>query len=380
MAPECSGEEDTPSGYCAASCPAMSNELLEKCLHSIIVGGRKIEYALAGEEEGEPVLLFYPMGASRSMAALFDWPAKRVGARLICLNRPGMGQATPSQEGNVRHHVESHCKDIVACMDHLGYDRVRVLFLCAGAPFALAFRARHPERTKGRLVGCSAWVSPTDCPNARLLYRISAGLPTNILTTLAGTFANSTRSCQSDVFSSMTSMTSSLPSSMPNISNISNSSMLSSLDDTEAKKLLIEQTSEETSQDDIAFLMACCGPLASGFSQETGGEGADAATLVHSAAAWGVDYGQLGCALVLLHGEDDTTVPIECADWTQKQIPGTIVRRVPGAQHGETMLLGISAALRILLPRRAVDAKVRNPDGPAVTSLPVMHPDPCAEL
>jgi len=148
----------------------MDKSFVEKCLHSIEANGRHIEYAVSGEEMGEAVLLFYPLGASRSIVAVFHGPAKRVGVRLICINRPGMG------------------------LDHLGIQRVRLLFLCAGAPFALGFQARYPHRSHGRLVGCSSWVSPSDCPSAKFMYQVGAGLPSGILASLADAMAGWRRS------------------------------------------------------------------------------------------------------------------------------------------------------------------------------------------
>ncbi|CAE7237750.1 ycgS, partial [Symbiodinium sp. KB8] len=163
-------------------------------------------------ESAEPVLLFYPLGACRFLAAVFATPARRAGARLICLNRPGMGKASAARTGNVSDHIAAHCQDAVKCLDHLGYERARVLFLCAGAPFALAFQARYPTRTFGRLVGCSAWVSPLDCPRAKLMYRLSASLPSTMLATLADAVAGWTRAVPSSTaFSSLP--TSSMPSS-----------------------------------------------------------------------------------------------------------------------------------------------------------------------
>ncbi|CAE7425444.1 ycgS [Symbiodinium sp. CCMP2592] len=309
------------------------------------VEGRQIEYALVGEEGAEPVLLFYPLGACRFLAAVFATPARRAGARLICLNRPGMGKASPAQTGNVSDHIAAHCQDAVKCLDHLGYERARVLFLCAGAPFALAFQARYPARTFGRLVGCSAWVSPLDCPRAKLMYRLSASLPSTMLATLADAVAGWTRAVPSSTaFSSLPT------SSMPN----STSSMTQSFQGPQA--VLLEKNAPEDSQADLALLIDCCATLANKFGQETGGEGADAATLVESSSAWGVDYSSLDCSLVLLHGDEDTTVPVECIEWLQEKIPQTIVHRIPGAQHGDTMLLGISAALRLLMPQKALPA------------------------
>lgn len=344
------------------------------CLHTIVANDRTIEFTLSGEESGEPVLLFYPMGASRSLGILFDHPARRLGARIICVNRPGMGKTTPAPEGTASSHLEAHCQDTVACLNHLEYPKARMLFLCAGAPFALVFRARYPDRTRGRLVGCSAWVSPTDCPAARLVYRLSAGLPTAVLSAVAGTFANSCNSMQSANLAESLPFASSLVKSFPLCSPLlRSSSLLDSLTREEAE-MLIQQSPDE-SKADVEFLFACCTPLASTIGQETGGEGADAAVLVEGAQAWGIDYKKLGCSVVLLHGEDDTTVPVECVDWMQAQVPGLVVHRVPGAQHGETMLLGISAALRILVPRRQQPtpvASVQTRDVGATKAVPAM--------
>lgn len=136
--------------------------------------------------------------------------------------------------------------------------------------------------------------------------------------------------------------------------------------------VLLEKNAPEDSQADLAFLIDCCATLVNKFGQETGGEGADAATLVESSSAWGVDYSSLACSLVLLHGDEDTTVPVECIEWLQEKIPQTIVHRIPGAQHGDAMILGISAALRLLMPRhRAVTSE--SPAGVDPEPQPPLH-------
>mmetsp|Transcript_39523 Transcript_39523/g.85322 ORF Transcript_39523/g.85322 Transcript_39523/m.85322 type:complete len:334 (+) Transcript_39523:50-1051(+) len=314
----------------------MEKSFVEKCLHSIEVNGRHIEYAVSGEETGEPVLLFYPLGASRSIVAVFHGPATRVGVRLICINRPGMGQASPTHVGS---HIEVHCQDVVSCLDHLGIHRVRLLFLCAGAPFALGFQARYPHRSHGRLVGCSSWVSPSDCPSAKFMYQVGAGLPSSLLASLADAMVGWTRSMPSSSSGySNWAFTSFLPSSSMRLSQPAEVKVVP----------VLEQKACADSQAEVDILMERCASLL--MEQETGGEGPDAATLVESAKAWGVDYRRLGCSMVLLHGDADVTVPVDCVEWLQEQIPKTVLHRIPDAEHGEAMLLSISVALRLLIP------------------------------
>eukprot|EP00435_Cladocopium_sp_Y103_P072026 s185_g39.t1 len=193
------------------------------------------------------------------------------------------------------------------CLDHLGIHRVRLLFLCAGAPFALGFQARYPHRSHGRLVGCSSWVSPSDCPSAKFMYQVGAGLPSRVLASLADAMVGWTRSMPSSSSGySNWAFTSFLPSSSMPLSQPAEVKVVP----------VLEQKAYADSQAEVDTLMERCASLML-MEQETGGEGPDAATLVESAKAWGVDYRRLGCSMVLLHGDADATVPVDCAEWLQ---------------------------------------------------------------
>lgn len=298
---------------------------LAKFLHTAWSGDRRIDFAVAGAEDGEPVLLFYPMGSCRSLAALFDWPAKQERVKLICVNRPGMGCTSPAPGPETQLHVKASCQDAVAVLDFLEIARVSLLFFCAGTPFALGFQARHPDRSTCRVVGCSAWASPVDCPGARMLFRLGAALPTAFLAMAARLMASCLRSLGPD-----------LPG--PGLTD-QEAELLCPLPGSEAEQLVTWLLDPHTT----------C---------ESGGEGADAAALVEGASAWGLDYGALGAPVVLLHGEEDSTVPMNCAEWLWAQLPaGSTLLMAPGADHGDVMLLGIRSALRccmkemILSPR-----------------------------
>lgn len=284
--------------------------------------GRRIEYAVAGAGDGEPVLMFYPMGASCRLADLFDWPAKQANARLICVNRPGRGWTSPAPS-HAGSHLQTACEDAQACLDHLHLSRAAVLFLCAGAPFALAFCARFPHRTNGKVVGCSSWVSPSDCPAARLLYKLGASMPVGVLAAAAGAMAHCLQSVALGSFSSDVQ------------------AQGGGVTHEEAEVLCSERTAE--CQDRVALILEK-------LQSETGGEGEDSAVLVDSAQAWGLSYKTLGHSVSLFHGEDDATVPIACAEWLRDQLPpSSVLYRIPRGTHSGVMLLGIQLALRTLL-------------------------------
>jgi hypothetical protein len=85
--------------------------------------------------------------------------------------------------------------------------------------------------------------------------------------------------------------------------------------------------------------------------EETGGEGEDASVLVDGAAAWGVDYEEFPCPVLLFHGDADVTVPIDCAEWLLDQLPpSSVLVRVREGEHDEVMLRGVWDALRVLDP------------------------------
>lgn len=289
--------------------------------------GRLVEFAVAGREEGDPVLLFYPMGACRRWAALYDLPAKLANVQLICLNRPGMGQTPTAPAGR---HLEVACEDAAACLDHLGIAAAGALFMCAGAPFAMAFAVRYPARVVGPLVGCSSWVSPADCPAAKLLYKLGSWMPAFML-------------------KSLTSMLSTCLRSVPHALPFSGSVSSVSLSDVSSEDLTEEEAfffCEDRSNERVALIARLLEPL----QEETGGEGEDIAVLMASAESWGLAYGNLGRPMALFHGEEDSTVPIGCADWLWRQLgAGSVLYRIPRGTHADVMLFGIRVALCAVL-------------------------------
>lgn len=113
-----------------------------------------------GNPQGPPLLLLHG-----SDGVALDWPLSPLWAqlapdfRLLAPDRPGHGhtpaQATPS--------LASNLAAMLALQDALALPQVALLGHSYGAPLALLYAARHPERVSGVLV-----VGPAAYPHAGL--------------------------------------------------------------------------------------------------------------------------------------------------------------------------------------------------------------------
>lgn len=85
--------------------------------------GRRIGYAQYGSPTGKPVIFLHGMPGSRLDAAHFDKIGKELGARVIGIDRPGIGWSTPQPNRTILDHA----KDVEAVTDHLGLEKFRIM-------------------------------------------------------------------------------------------------------------------------------------------------------------------------------------------------------------------------------------------------------------
>jgi len=127
---------------------------------------RQIGFAEFGDPRGRAVFWLHGTpGARRQIPAEARVYAEEQGIRLIGIDRPGIGSSTPHQYANVRAFAD----DLAVIADTLGIDRMAVVGLSGGGPYALAAAAAMPERIVG--AGIIGGVAPTVGPDA-----ISGGL------------------------------------------------------------------------------------------------------------------------------------------------------------------------------------------------------------
>lgn len=113
---------------------------------------RKVAYAEFGDPHGRPLLYCHGLPGCRLEPALLDAAAKRKGLRLIGLERPGYGTASPLPGRTVADTVA----DVTAVTHRLELGAFDVLGFSGGGPQALACAEHLPQRVE-RLTLVASW-------------------------------------------------------------------------------------------------------------------------------------------------------------------------------------------------------------------------------
>ena len=107
-----------------------------------LADGRLLGFDDFGDPEGAPVLFFHGFGSSRVVRHPDDDIAAELGARIIAVDRPGIGLST-RQPGR---RVTDLPRDIAELLDILDIERCAVLAWSGGGPYALACAWQMPEK------------------------------------------------------------------------------------------------------------------------------------------------------------------------------------------------------------------------------------------
>jgi pimeloyl-ACP methyl ester carboxylesterase len=104
--------------------------------------GRRLTVDERGDRNGLPVFLMHGTPGSRLGPLVRSTVLHRVGARLICFDRPGYGDSDrlPGRA------VSDVAADVAAIADAYGFERFAVVGRSGGGPHALACAALLPER------------------------------------------------------------------------------------------------------------------------------------------------------------------------------------------------------------------------------------------
>ena len=101
-----------------------------------------IEYAVAGE--GPPVLVVHGAGGGFDQGLDIGAPLVKAGFRVIAVSRFGYLRTPLPRDASASAQADAH-----ACLlDVLGIAQVAILGASAGAPSAMQFALRHPERCR----------------------------------------------------------------------------------------------------------------------------------------------------------------------------------------------------------------------------------------
>jgi pimeloyl-ACP methyl ester carboxylesterase len=128
-----------------------------------LADGRKLGYAEFGDAAGPVVLWFHgTLGARRQFLAKGRRAAERLGLRVIVIERPGTGLSDSYRYSSVSEWVA----DIAQVVDALQADKVCVVGMSGGGPYALACGALPPMVDRVAAVGVLDGTVPAVGPEA----------------------------------------------------------------------------------------------------------------------------------------------------------------------------------------------------------------------
>lgn len=125
--------------------------------------GRPVGYCEYGAEGGLPVIALHGTPGSRRKYGLADAEARRIGLRIISVDRWGYG-LTAWPKG--RFELRDYASDIEEFADALGLQKFGVVGISGGGPFAAVIAALLPERVSA--LALVAPVSPLSEPHERV--------------------------------------------------------------------------------------------------------------------------------------------------------------------------------------------------------------------
>ncbi|MBV9090605.1 MAG: alpha/beta hydrolase [Mycobacteriaceae bacterium] len=125
--------------------------------------GRRLGYAEYGDPSGAVVLWFHGTpGGRRQFPLLGRRAAEKLGLRVVLVERPGSGLSDPHPYGA----VVDWAADMAHVADAVGAERLGVVGLSGGGPYALACAAVPPLAGRVAAVAVLGGVVPTVGPDA----------------------------------------------------------------------------------------------------------------------------------------------------------------------------------------------------------------------
>jgi pimeloyl-ACP methyl ester carboxylesterase len=113
--------------------------------------GRNLAFEEFGSPNGFPIFFFHGWPSSRLHAKSCDEVAKKIGIRIIGIDRPGYGSSDYYNERELLDWPD----DVIALADELKVDKFSVLGVSGGGPYSLACVYKIPQRliSAGIVVG-----------------------------------------------------------------------------------------------------------------------------------------------------------------------------------------------------------------------------------
>ncbi|CCM00883.1 uncharacterized protein FIBRA_02929 [Fibroporia radiculosa] len=128
-----------------------------------------------GSPHGFPLVVFLGLGCVRHIMGLYDEMAECLGLRLITIDRWGLGRTDIPRSKAARGILE-WTSVVEEVLDQLHIDQCSVMAHSAGAPYALAFANRFPERIRGDVCLLAPWVGGGEGAGYKWLKYVPNGI------------------------------------------------------------------------------------------------------------------------------------------------------------------------------------------------------------
>ena len=126
-------------------------------------GGRRIGYAEYGDPTGPVVLWFHGTpGGRRQLPVIGRRAAEKLGLRVVLIERPGSGLSDP----HVYENIAAFATDMRHVADALGAERLGVVGLSGGGPYALSCAGTDALAGRVAAVAVLGGVTPSVGPDA----------------------------------------------------------------------------------------------------------------------------------------------------------------------------------------------------------------------
>ncbi|KAF9229513.1 hypothetical protein BS17DRAFT_743665 [Gyrodon lividus] len=134
-----------------------------------------VSLADMGDPNGFPLIVFLGLGCVRHLLGLYDEMADCLGLRLIVIDRWGLGRTEVPQSKSARGIME-WASAVEEVLDQLNIYECSVMAHSAGAPYALSFANRVPERIRGDLCLLAPWIGGGESGGYKWLKYVPNGI------------------------------------------------------------------------------------------------------------------------------------------------------------------------------------------------------------
>lgn len=124
---------------------------------------------------GVPLVVFLGLGCVRHIMGLYDEMADLLGIRLITIDRWGLGR-TETPRSKTARGIPEWATVVEEVLDRLNIHQCSIMAHSAGAPYALAFANKAPERIRGDICLLAPWIGGGEGAGYKWLKYVPNGI------------------------------------------------------------------------------------------------------------------------------------------------------------------------------------------------------------